>query len=94
MTNLVRLQSVSAPTCGISEKDPAINPIRYFTEGPHKGESYGRSYSNASAYATGRFVYITYISYQRASHLTKEQAVRYLKLLDAGYVGRHFEALR
>lgn len=51
-------------------------------------------YFNAGAGASGRYVYVRYISYQGVSHITKDEALRYLAWLDAGNVGRHYEALR
>jgi hypothetical protein len=42
----------------------------------------------------GRYVSVTYISYQGQSTMTKAEAEAYLSKLDAGFVGRHFEALR
>lgn len=75
------------------ENDPQINPPRYFTDGPYKGESCGKAYYKAGAWASGRFVYVSYVNYQGYAHLTKAEAVRYLEWLDAGNVGRHYEAL-
>jgi DNA-binding response OmpR family regulator len=49
---------------------------------------------NAGAFRAGRYVGVRYISYQYLSHLTRDEAARYLAKLDAGFVGRHFEALR
>ena len=69
------------------EDDPKINTT--------KPQPYGGvPYFWVNAYAAGRFVYVTYISYQGNSHLTKDEATRYLAWLDAGNVGRHFEAFR
>lgn len=48
----------------------------------------------AACWVSGRYIGITYISYQGSSHLSKVDALAYLAKLDAGYVGRHFEALR
>lgn len=47
----------------------------------------------SSAHASGRFVYVTYVHYQGASHLTRDEAIIYLAWLDKGYVGKHWEAL-
>lgn len=47
-----------------------------------------------SCRANGRFVAVTYVSYQSSSNMTKAEAAAYLAKLDAGYMGRHFEALR
>ena len=54
-----------------------------------------RSYFGAgSGYAGGRYIFVRYVCYQDGSHITKEEALRYLAWLDAGNVGRHYEALR
>lgn len=37
----------------------------------------------------GRRIRVTYVSYQGASQLTREEAERYLAWLDAGNVGKH-----
>lgn len=69
------------------EADPKINKARKGTEGLHP-------FYVARAHASGRFVYVTYITYQGNSHINREEAERYLAWLDAGNVGRHWEALR
>ncbi len=51
-----------------------------------------RPYYNANAGAVGGRVQVVYISYQGRCSLTVEQAEIYLKWLDAGNVGRHYEA--
>lgn len=43
---------------------------------------------------SGRFVVVTYISYQGSSNLSKSDAISFLPKLEGGYVGRHHEALR
>lgn len=48
-----------------------------------------RPYHNAHAWAVGRFVRVTYISYQGSRALTKPEAEAYLAWLDAGGVGSH-----
>lgn len=54
-----------------------------------------RSYYGAAAhYCRGRYLQVTYIRYQGSSNLTREEATLYLQMLDSGFVGRHFEALR
>ena len=63
---------------------------------PHDGKPGGLSdYYWAGAHATknGR-VLVTYITYQSHSRLTLKEARHYLALLDAGFVGRHYEAFR
>lgn len=67
------------------ERDPVINK----PDGARM-----RPYYNAGAHSVGRYTHVTYISYQGPSKLTPEEAVRYLAWLDAGNVGRHFEAFR
>jgi len=70
------------------EKDKAINK---------NSQADGRGLSDyycASAGRAGRFVCVTYITYQGHSSLTRAQAEAYLKWLDAGNAGKHFEALR
>jgi hypothetical protein len=49
---------------------------------------------SAGASSSGNRVFCTYVAYQGASSLTRDEAVRYLAKLDEGFVGRHFEALR
>lgn len=42
----------------------------------------------------GRYVSVCYISYQGTSNLTRADAEWYLKWLDGGGEGRHYESLR
>jgi len=49
-------------------------------------------YYCSSAYVSGRYISVVYITYQGSSQLTRERAEKYLAWLDAGNVGRHFEA--
>ena len=49
---------------------------------------------NSHACASGNRVFCTYVSYQGDCSLTKSDAMKYLEKLDAGYKGRHYEALR
>lgn len=69
------------------EADPKINRER---------EGRGKPYYNAGAGAAAgaRRITVVYVSYQGASRLTRAHAELYLAWLDAGNVGRHFEALR
>lgn len=67
------------------ESNPTINVSR---------EHGGKRYYYAGAYRAGRYVGVRYVSYQGSDNLTREQAEKYLEKLDAGFVGRHFEALR
>lgn len=62
------------------EADPAINVVQ------RTGQ---KRFFRAGAVQSGRFVYVTYISYQRQSHLTRTEAMRYLRALDRGYTGKH-----
>jgi hypothetical protein len=49
---------------------------------------------NAGCGVAGRYVSVTYVSYQGESTMSKAEAEAYLSKLDAGFVGRHWEALR
>lgn len=42
----------------------------------------------------GACVMVRYVSYQFTSSLTKAEAEKYLAWLDAGNIGRHYEALK
>ena len=68
------------------EADPAINTVYGKAMSTHK-------YWHAFASSSGRYVYVQYIGYQGNSHLTKEQALKYLAWLQAGGVGKHYTAL-
>lgn len=68
------------------EADPKINK-----RDPKYG---GRTYYYAGASRAGRFVRVWYITYQGGDDLKRTDAERYLAMLDGGFVGRHFEALR
>lgn len=64
------------------ENDPKINERR---------KIYGTlPYYYASARQSGRFVYITYVTFQGVSYLNRQQALKYLAWLDAGNVGTHY----
>lgn len=73
--------------------DPKINKERTYTK---DGKEYfrGRPFYYAGAHASGRWVWVVYVTYQGGHALSKQDAERYLVWLDAGNVGRHFEALR
>jgi hypothetical protein len=63
--------------------------------GINKLDSHGlQPYYNAGAFPAGRYVGVCYINYQGVTNLTKADALKYLAKLDAGYVGRHWDALR
>lgn len=68
------------------EKDPACNTVSPSTNLPR--------FYDAACSTSGRFVYVRYISYQGTTALSKAEAEAYLAWLDAGNVGRHFEAFR
>ena len=53
-----------------------------------------RPYFNAGASRSGRYVRVTYITYQLGLNLPREDALVYLQWLDAGNVGKHQRALR
>lgn len=50
-------------------------------------------FHSSSSYS-GRYIVVTYISYQGGSNLERDEAARYLKGLREGYVGRHYEFFR
>jgi hypothetical protein len=70
------------------EADPKINVDR----SPEKRGLF--PYFRAGASGHRAHVYVSYISYQGQSTLKRADALKYLAWLDAGNVGRHFEALR
>lgn len=51
-------------------------------------------YCRPSAVASGRFVYVCYVSFQGQVHLNRIDANRYLAWLDAGNVGTHYACWR
>ena len=51
-----------------------------------------RPYYFTNAYRGGRYVCVRYVAYQLTSSLTREEALAYLAWLDAGNVGKHWEA--
>ena len=81
------------------ERDPKINAHKRFDKAKAKwvpctaAEGHGQYYM-AGACVTGRYVAVSYVSFQGTTHLTREDAERYLAKLDAGKVGRHFELLK
>jgi len=68
------------------EADPVINEA---VERPGMKGMKLTSFFNAQAYATRKYVCITYIGFQGQSKLTGEEAAAYLASLDAGHVGTH-----
>lgn len=60
-----------------------------------KGEERDLSlYWNPICFRAGPRAKVRYVSYQDESSLTKDEAERYLEWLNAGNVGRHYDALR
>jgi len=53
-----------------------------------------KRYFTVGAYTAGSKIGVTYISYQGAVYLTKAEAAKYLKWLDAGNVGTFWESLK
>lgn len=49
---------------------------------------------SVNASQAGRYVGVTYVSYQGRTNLTKAEALAYLEWLDDGNKGRHFEQQR
>jgi len=47
-----------------------------------------------NCYQAGARVMVTYVSFQGAISLRKDEATRYLAALDGGLKGRHWEALK
>lgn len=79
------------------ERDPKINPGKRYDNERKKWVSDPtglRDYFGAGARGDRHRVWIIYITYQGGRHLSIEDAEKYLAWLDAGNVGRHFEALR
>lgn len=68
------------------ERDPKINTV--------DARSGLKSYYFAGAGRAGPRLSISYVNYQGSTTITKEDALEYLAWLDAGNVGRHYEALR
>ena len=72
------------------EADPALNV-------PYKEEyrkTLRRFWGAGAGYGGGARMLVTYVAYQGHTALTKEEAIRYLERLDAGFVGTHFKAFR
>lgn len=49
-----------------------------------------RPFFLANAFVSGRYVGVTYVSYQGASYLEKSKALAYLEALDAGRATKHY----
>lgn len=67
------------------EKDPKTNP----PDPLHKT----RPYYCAGVYRGGSRVFVRYIAYQGSVSIKKKDAITYLKWLDEGNVGKHYEVL-
>lgn len=65
------------------ERNPKLNPVT-------KGFGTHRFYM-AGASRGGSRVSVRYVSYQGATSMTRDEALKYLAWLDAGNVGRHYE---
>jgi hypothetical protein len=79
------------------EHDPKINPGKRLdkTTKTWVPDPLGvRDYYGARASGDWHRVRIVYVVYQGASHLSVEDAQKYLSWLDAGNVGTHYRALR
>ncbi len=68
------------------ERDPELNPIR-------KNAGNTRAFYYAAAYRGGQFCRVSYVSYQGALSLHREEAEKYLAWLDAGNNGTHYEVV-
>ena len=72
------------------EADPEINAID-----PRYGTSpFWRAFAQVKQGTRGAGVRIKYVGYQIERTICKADAERYLAWLDAGNVGKHWEALR
>jgi hypothetical protein len=69
------------------EADPKVNV-------PKNGGQLRPFYLARAWYPGGRYVGVGYISFQPGTFLDREQAARYLAWLDAGNVGKHWDALQ
>lgn len=67
------------------EADKAVNK-------PNSGGL--RPFYGAGAGAGGGWVHLTYVSFQGTSSVRKADAQYYLDRLEAGFTGRHWQALR
>lgn len=79
------------------ERDPKINPGKRYDDAKKKwvADPMGvHDYYCAGASGNRHRVWVRYITYQGGSYLSIEDAQKYLAWLDAGHVGRHYEALK
>ena len=72
--------------------DPKVAD-REWTDGQGKTRS-SVLYWNPTSYRGGSRVMVKYVAYQYQSSLTRDEAERYLAWLNAGNVGRHYEAFK
>lgn len=68
------------------EDDPVINAI------PDGRTT--RPFFHAWAQRNGRYVAISYVSYQLTTHMSKAEAIKYLEWIEAGNVGTHYQMER
>lgn len=73
------------------EADKGPRGVNWWHDGKVNGT---RPFFMTGAAKSGRYVGVSYVSYQGPTYLTKAEAARYLAALDAGFVGRHYEALK
>ena len=75
------------------EKDPATNPGKRFDKQLKKwvpDERGYHAYYGARAHGDRHRVWVSYITHQGGTHLSIEEAQKYLAWLDAGNVGHHW----
>jgi len=76
----------------MKNKEIALKISEYlsrFEEAKYKTVRGDNKYYHAHAWNTGRYVAIRYISYQCQSNLSKDEAMKYLKWLYDGNIGKH-----
>lgn len=59
-----------------------------------RGGDHAPDFYCAGASRPGAYVSVWYVSFQGGTNLTRAEALHYLRALDAGYVGRHYELFR
>lgn len=80
----MKLQEIADHICNHLQRfeaDPVINPTN---------EHGTKPYYWACAVARGPKIFVTYVSYQGPSSLSKAEALQYLEWLDAGNIGEHY----
>lgn len=76
------------------EGDEQLNPWFKMVDGkrvPDPTRMGMRAFYHSGAVSAGRYVSVTYVSYQGRSSLTRAEAIAYLEWLTAGNVGTHFK---